>query len=145
MGLKAGVRDAAQAIRNLELVASLPRPAGFFDPAQPLGPPTPAEPQPGQRQQQTAPQRRPEFNPATANRLDFSNSDMAFDGHHLFMGSFHGFNVYDIEESRDPKLLASVVCPAGRGMCRCTGTCCSCRWSRDAAGLTAARRDTRPR
>src|SRR6478735_6692455 len=77
VGLKAGVRDAAQAIRNLELVASLPRPAGFFDPAQPLGPPTPAEPQPGQRQQQTAPQRRPEFNPATANRLDFSNSDMA--------------------------------------------------------------------
>src|SRR5438045_5178374 len=77
VGLRAGVRDAAQAIRNLELVASLPRPAGFFDPAQPPGPPTPAEPQPGQRQHQTAPQRRPVFNPASANRIDFSNSDMA--------------------------------------------------------------------
>ena len=32
VGLKAGIRDAGQAIRNLELVASLPKPDGFFDP-----------------------------------------------------------------------------------------------------------------
>jgi hypothetical protein len=31
------------------------------------------------------------------------------------MGSFHGFNVYDIEESRNPRLLASIVCPGGQG------------------------------
>jgi hypothetical protein len=109
VGLKAGIRDAGQAMRNLDLVASLPKPAGFFDPAQPLGRPTPPEPPPGQ---QTP---TPKFDPAVSNRPDFSNSDLAFDGHHLFMGSFHGFNIYDIEESRDPKLLASIVCPGGQG------------------------------
>ncbi|HUR33128.1 MAG TPA: hypothetical protein VM032_04985 [Vicinamibacterales bacterium] len=109
VGLKGGVRDAGQAIRNLELVASMPKPDGFFDPAQPLGRPTPAEPRAGQVQQV------PAFDPAVANRLDFANSDLAFDGHHLFMGSFHGYNIYDIEESRDPKLLASIVCPGGQG------------------------------
>ncbi len=109
VGLKAGIRDAGQAIRNMELVASLPKPDGFFDPAKPLGNPTAPEPPDGQTPQ------RPPFDPATANRLDFSNSDLAFDGHHLFMGSFHGYNIYDIEESHDPKLLASIVCPGGQG------------------------------
>ena len=109
VGLKAGIRDAGQAIRNLELVASLPKPDGFFDPAKPLGNPTPPEPPEGQTPQ------RPPFDPATANRFDFSNSDLAFDGHHLFMGSSHGYNIYDIEESHDPKLLASIVCPGGQG------------------------------
>lgn len=36
-GLKAGFRDAGQALHNLELVASLTKPAGFFDPANPAG------------------------------------------------------------------------------------------------------------
>jgi hypothetical protein len=109
VGLKAGIRDAGQAIRNLELVSSLPKPNGFFDPAAPVGRPTEPE-RPEEEQQRTRP-----FDPATANRMDFSNSDMAFDGHHLFMGSFHGFNIYDIEESRDPRLIASIVCPGGQG------------------------------
>ena len=80
VGLKPGLRDAGQAIRNLDLVASLPKPAGFFDPAKPIGDPTPAE-------EPDDPKRPPRpFNPATANRLDFGNSDKAFDGHHLFDG-----------------------------------------------------------
>ena len=37
VGLKPGLRDAGQAIRNLDLVASLPKPSGFFDPAKPIG------------------------------------------------------------------------------------------------------------
>ncbi len=36
-GLAAGFDDAGQAILNLELVASLPKPAGFFDPKNPAG------------------------------------------------------------------------------------------------------------
>ena len=129
VGLKAGIRDAGQAIRNLDLVASLPKPAGFFDPQSPLGRPTPPETPPnaapanGATPAAGAPNanatpaapRPPAFDPATANRLDFTNSDLAFDGHHLFMGNFHGFNVYDIEESKNPKLLASIVCPGGQG------------------------------
>lgn len=35
--LSAGFRDAGSAIMNLELVATLPKPAGFFDPNNPIG------------------------------------------------------------------------------------------------------------
>ena len=129
VGLKAGIRDAGQAIKNLELVASMPKPAGFFDPQAPLGRPTPPEPAPAATPPAsgaapgsaaatpaaTPAPTPPPFDPAAANRLDFSNSDIAFDGHRLFMGSFHGYNVYDIEESKNPKLLASIVCPGGQG------------------------------
>src|SRR5262245_65595727 len=48
VGLKAGLRDAGTASRNLELVASIPKPAGFFDPKAPAGLPTPPERAPGE-------------------------------------------------------------------------------------------------
>jgi hypothetical protein len=117
VGLKAGVRDAGQAIRNLELVSSLGKPAGFFNPETPLGnviepekPETPAA-----TGQPVEPPKPPAFDPKTANRPDFNNTDLAFDGHRMFMGNYHGFNVYDIEESKDPKVIASIVCPGGQG------------------------------
>ena len=121
VGLKAGIRDAGQAIRNMELVATIGKPAGFFNPETPLGDPIPAEkpdtpPAAGAATQAPpAAPGPPAFDPKTANRLDFNNTDLAFDGRRLFMGSYHGFNVYDIEESRDPRLIASVVCPGGQG------------------------------
>ena len=31
------------------------------------------------------------------------------------MGSFHGFNTYDISNPKKPKLVASTVCPGGQG------------------------------
>src|SRR5436190_4408553 len=37
VGLKAGFRDAGQAARGLELVATMPRAEGFFDPKAPAG------------------------------------------------------------------------------------------------------------
>lgn len=37
VGLKAGLRDAGTAARNMELVSSLPKPDGFFDPDAPGG------------------------------------------------------------------------------------------------------------
>jgi uncharacterized protein (DUF305 family) len=40
-GLRAGFDDAEQAAMNLELVSSLPKPAGFFDPDNPAGLPPP--------------------------------------------------------------------------------------------------------
>lgn len=50
VGLKPGVRDAGEAARNMELVATTPKPPGFFDPKMPAGeplPPEPATPPPG--------------------------------------------------------------------------------------------------
>src|SRR5258708_15324367 len=37
VGLKGGFRDAGQAARGVELVATMPRPAGFYDPKAPAG------------------------------------------------------------------------------------------------------------
>jgi hypothetical protein len=33
----------------------------------------------------------------------------------MFIGNFNGFNAYDIENSKKPRLLASIVCPGGQG------------------------------
>jgi hypothetical protein len=33
----------------------------------------------------------------------------------MWVGNFHGFNTYDIENPRRPKLLASIACPGGQG------------------------------
>ena len=33
----------------------------------------------------------------------------------MVMGNFHGFNAYDIESAKSPRLLASIVCPGGQG------------------------------
>ena len=114
VGLKAGMRDAGEAARNMKRISSLPKPEGFFDPANPGGTPIPAE-----RDPNLPPEPRPDPNSpaavAQANMLGFANSDLAFQGNHVFMGSFHGFTTYDIERPSKPKLSASVVCPGGQG------------------------------
>src|SRR3954469_1422090 len=111
VGLKAGLHDAGEAIRGLERVASLSNPTGFFDPKPPAGAPAPADPPPN------APPPDPNAppDPRFANMLAFANSDLAFSGTHLFMGSFPGFNTFDIERPTKPKLAASIVCPGGQG------------------------------
>lgn len=125
-GLKPGLRDAGVAASGMALVATRPRAEGFYDPKNPAGEAMPAErpagapapapqapaapaptPAPG-----TAAAARP---PAGPGALDFANSDIAFSGQRMVIGNFHGFNAYDIESVKSPKLLASVVCPGGQG------------------------------
>ncbi len=48
-------------------------------------------------------------------QLAFSNSDLAFQGNHLFMGNFYGMNIYDISDPAKATLLTSIVCPGGQG------------------------------
>jgi len=45
----------------------------------------------------------------------FVNSDLAFSGDRAFVGSFNGFQVYDLADPTDPALEASFVCPGGQG------------------------------
>ena len=111
VGLKAGLRDAGEAAKNMERIATLPKPEGFFDPKAPGGTPTPPERDPNL----PPPDPNEPPDPRFANMLGFANSDLAFSGTHLFMGNFHGFNTYDVEIARKPKLLASAVCPGGQG------------------------------
>src|SRR5690606_11966110 len=47
--------------------------------------------------------------------LSFANTDMAFSGDVLVVGSYHGFNVYRLRGVAAPELAASVVCPGGQG------------------------------
>jgi hypothetical protein len=48
-------------------------------------------------------------------QLAFANSDLAFQGNHLFMGNFYGMNIYDISNPAQVRLLTSMVCPGGQG------------------------------
>jgi hypothetical protein len=142
VGLKPGFRDAGEAAHNMERLASLPKPEGFFDPKAPAGTPTGpergrgagnagrggAEAGRGARPDADDPEAADSANrgrgagdaaapgaPPAPVALGFANSDLAFSGNHLIVGSFHGFNTYDIEKPKSPRLLASTVCPGGQG------------------------------
>jgi uncharacterized protein (DUF305 family) len=119
VGLAAGFRDAGEAALNMQIVASLPKPAGFFDPERPSGisvrrlieleaaangnaPETPDE----EEDENSDP--RPAL-------LSFSNTDLLFSGNYMVAGNYHGFNTYDISDARAPRHIGSVVCPGGQG------------------------------
>src|SRR6476661_10318233 len=48
-------------------------------------------------------------------QLAFANSDLAFQGSHLFQGNFYGIGIYDISNPAKTKLLTTLVCPGGQG------------------------------
>jgi hypothetical protein len=48
-------------------------------------------------------------------QLAFANSDLAFQGNHLFQGNFYGVSIYDISNPAKTTLLTSMVCPGGQG------------------------------
>ena len=115
-GLKPGVYDAGIAILNMELTASLKKPTGFFDPDNPLerGVVEPDEEEETSEYQEE----RSIESLASSQRypmLSFSNTDMAFTKDMLVAGSYHGFNIYRLEEDGFPNLMTSVVCPGGQG------------------------------
>jgi len=52
---------------------------------------------------------------APPGNFGFVNSDLAFSGDRAFVGSFNGFQVYDLSDPTDPVLESSFVCPGGQG------------------------------
>jgi uncharacterized protein (DUF305 family) len=144
-GLAAGFDNAGEAIMGLTKVASLAKPAGFFNPANPadLRPPVPpkegeekqeqgaaaeaavaavdapaAAPAPGEAVAAVPPAREEEDLTEFAERsplLDFANTDIAFFGDVMVAGSYHGFNLYKLGADGVPSLMSSVVCPGGQG------------------------------
>ncbi|MEC9064208.1 MAG: DUF305 domain-containing protein, partial [Pseudomonadota bacterium] len=117
-GLKAGVYDAGEAILNMELIASLKKPTGFFDPKNPLEKGIEDSEDEDQSSDSEEEIERSIESMANSQRfpmLSFSNTDMAFSEDMLVAGSYHGFNIYRLEESGFPNLMTSVVCPGGQG------------------------------
>jgi len=47
--------------------------------------------------------------------LAFANSDLAFQGNHLFQGNFYGINIFDISDPTKANLVTSMICPGGQG------------------------------
>ena len=110
IGLTPGHTNAGVAAKHMELVSNLPKPPGFFDPKAPAGSVTPPE-----RPEGAPPEPPPAPNAPPPVGSGFTNSDLAFKGMHAVVGNYHGFNTYDIENAKRPKLVASIVCPGGQG------------------------------
>ena len=121
-GLSAGLNDAGQALSNMKLLATLPKPAGFYDPRNPAGlPPKKKDSdKPSGELVGEAPDAKKE-DPEGADEdgraplLSFSNTDMAFSGDVMVAGNYHGFNLYRLRDDGIPDLLSSIVCPGGQG------------------------------
>jgi uncharacterized protein (DUF305 family) len=137
-GLAAGFVNAGEAILNLTKVATLPKPAGFFNPANPadLRPPVPPKKDKDAAKEEAKPEAAPApavaaTDPAAATPareeedltefaersplLDFANTDIAFFEDVMVAGSYHGFNIYKLGTDGLPNLMSSVVCPGGQG------------------------------
>ncbi|WP_374515498.1 LVIVD repeat-containing protein [Brevundimonas sp.] len=110
--LSPGLRDAGQAASGLELEHSLEPAPGFFDPEAIFAPPVrrPQGEATASAPASAEPPARPRYSP-----LALANSDMAVSDGRLFVGSFHGFNAYDLKAGAAPELVMSVVCPGGQG------------------------------
>lgn len=121
--LEPGFRDAGEAISNLRKVASLEKPAGFFDPENPAQL-KPLKEKKDEDEKEAAKSPREEGEEAEEDKpqfgergslLSFAFTDMAFSGDMLVAGSYHGFNAYRLGEDGVPQLVSSVVCPGGQG------------------------------
>ena len=111
--LKAGLYDAGEAAMGMKLLTLLKKPAAFQlgtdDPDSPIVKKTLELIGVGDASQM------PKSEQIVLAQLAFGNSDLAFQGNHLFQGNFYGVNIYDISAPVNTKLLTSIVCPGGQG------------------------------
>tara|TARA_B100001057_G_scaffold309567_1_gene309558 strand:+ start:5014 stop:7203 length:2190 start_codon:yes stop_codon:yes gene_type:complete len=109
-GLSGGLFIAEEAILNMELITSLRKPTGFFDPENPEEKGS-EDTDEDNENKTTAEISRSLRSPM----LSFANTDMAFKDDILVSGSYHGFNIYKLNNDGVPNLISSVVCPGGQG------------------------------
>jgi hypothetical protein len=111
--LKPGLYDAGEASMGIKHLILLKKPAAFQ-----LGTSNPDDPKVqkmlGQLNTRNIAKIPKPLHLVIA-QLAFANSDLAFQGNHLFQGNFYGVNIYDISHPANSKLLTSLVCPGGQG------------------------------
>ena len=109
--LKPGMTDAGEAASGLRLVNAIKKPDAFALPNDPMDPKV--------DRGVTIIAGDPKMVPAPMKLvlagLAFANSDLAFQGNHLFQGNFYGVNIYDISDAQKAKLVTSMICPGGQG------------------------------
>lgn len=111
--LKAGLYDAGEAAMGLRELQLFKKPDAFQ-----LGTDNPDEP----KVQETIAHlgmggnaKMPKEGKLVFAQLAFANSDLAFQGIHLFQGNFYGVDIFDISHPGNVKLLTTMVCPGGQG------------------------------
>jgi hypothetical protein len=112
--LKPGIFDAGEAAVGLKHVLLLKKPDVFQ-----LGSDDPNDPNVQKTLgQMGAPlseiSKLPKATQLVIAQLAFANSDMAFQGNHLFQGNFYGLNIVDISNPAKAKLLSTIICPGGQ-------------------------------
>tara|TARA_B110000003_G_C16632696_1_gene527264 strand:- start:288 stop:2501 length:2214 start_codon:yes stop_codon:yes gene_type:complete len=112
-GLSPGLYIADEAILNMELIAALRKPVGFFDRDNPEAKGVKDIDDEDEDEEKTTEEKSRALRSPI---LSFANTDMAFSDDLLVAGSYHGFNMYKINtENGIPNLISSVVCPGGQG------------------------------
>jgi hypothetical protein len=109
--LRPGMYDAGETASGLRLVTMLKKPEAFALPNDPADPKVDR----GVGIIAGDPKGVPPSMKLVIAGLAFANSDMAFQGTHLFQGNFYGMNIYDIADPSKTRLLTSVICPGGQG------------------------------
>jgi len=109
--LKPGMYDAGEIAVGMKHVALYKKPESFQ-----LGADNPDDP----KVQKTIAQlgigsKMPKEVQLPVAQLAFANSDLAFQGNHLFLGNFYGVNIYDISNPANATVLTSMICPGGQG------------------------------
>ncbi len=110
--LKPGAFDAGEAALGIKHIALLKKPEAFDLGVDPAGPKV-------ERALNSLGIGNPAQIPAAMRMsiagLALANSDLAFQGNHLFLGNFYGINIYDISNPASTKLVTSMLCPGGQG------------------------------
>jgi hypothetical protein len=111
--LAPGVYDAGEAAMGLKHILLVKKPDAFQ-----LGSDNPDDPKVQKTLGQMGPAselaKMPKPVQLVIAQLSFANSDLAFQGNHLFQGNFYGLNIFDISNPAKASLLTTMVCPGGQ-------------------------------
>ncbi|HMK22863.1 MAG TPA: hypothetical protein VK466_11060, partial [Terriglobales bacterium] len=111
--LTPGLYDAGEAAMGIKHLLLLKKPEAFQ-----LGTSNPDDPKVEKMVSQLGIGRRRKLSKQAhllIAQLAFGNSDLAFQGDHLFLGNFYGVSIYDISNPARTQLLTSMICPGGQG------------------------------
>ncbi len=113
VGLKPGLYDAGEAAMGMEHLAFLKKPTAFQ--LESTDPDDPAVQKALKLLGIGSAAKMPKAMQLVLAQLAFANSDLAFQGNHLFQGNFYGVSFYDISNPAKISLLTTLVCPGGQG------------------------------